>query len=116
MFTSYFSEDCLHAEGGDIVSAVSSMFSETKSEPVDSSIDDVSASTEAKSDISAQMAYFGERSKSSLVLLCFEDALLLCSLKSVIQVSNLIFFLFNKLKYIYIFFSQQCNCCIIGDN
>lgn len=72
-------------EGGDIVSAVSSMFSETKSEPVDSSIDDVSASTEAKSDISAQMAYFGERSKSSLVLLCFEDALLLCSLKSVIQ-------------------------------
>ncbi|XWS65837.1 hypothetical protein CRYUN_Cryun05aG0147900 [Craigia yunnanensis] len=44
-----------------------------------------SASVEAKSDISAQVAYFGERSKSSLVLLWFEDALHLCSLNSVIQ-------------------------------
>ncbi|XVF40714.1 hypothetical protein PTKIN_Ptkin01aG0137000 [Pterospermum kingtungense] len=72
-------------EGGDIASIVSSVISETKAEPVHSSIDHGSASMEAKYDISAQMAYFAERSKSSLVLLCFEDALYLCSLKSVIQ-------------------------------
>ncbi|XVE99772.1 hypothetical protein REPUB_Repub03eG0229800 [Reevesia pubescens] len=72
-------------EGGNIVSAVSSVISETKDEPAHSSTDDGIAPVEAKSEISAEVAYFGERSKSLLILLCFEDALHLCSLKSVIQ-------------------------------
>ena len=92
------------------------MICETKYEPAHSSTDHGSDSVEAKSDISAQVAYFGERSKSSLVLLCFEDAVHLCSLNSVIQVSYLVLFLFNKVQYICIFFYQQCNCFIIGDN
>ncbi|XP_022744121.1 uncharacterized protein LOC111295038 isoform X2 [Durio zibethinus] len=72
-------------EGGNIVSAVSSVISETKYEPTHSSTHHGSASVEAKSDISAEVAYFGERSNGSLILLCFEDALHLCPLKSVIQ-------------------------------
>ncbi|XVE52481.1 hypothetical protein DITRI_Ditri02bG0125600 [Diplodiscus trichospermus] len=70
------------SKGGNLVSLISSVISETKYEPVHSSTESGSASVEAKSGVSAQVAYFGERSKSSLVLICFEDALHLCSLKS----------------------------------
>ncbi|KAG8501402.1 hypothetical protein CXB51_003547 [Gossypium anomalum] len=40
---------------------------------------------EPKSETAAQVAYLGQRSKSLLILLCFEDALHLHSLKSVIK-------------------------------
>ncbi|XP_021295747.1 uncharacterized protein LOC110425226 isoform X2 [Herrania umbratica] len=72
-------------EGGDIVSTVPSESSETKFEPAQSSPDHGITPVEAKSEISAQVAFFGQRLKSLLILLCFEDELHLCSLKSVIQ-------------------------------
>ncbi|GMI79896.1 Tomosyn [Hibiscus trionum] len=72
-------------EGGNIVSVVPTVISETKYEPADSSTDPEIAPVEAKSEISAQVAYLGEKSKSLLILLCFENTLHLCSLKSVIE-------------------------------
>ncbi|KAL4377724.1 hypothetical protein GQ457_02G022120 [Hibiscus cannabinus] len=72
-------------EGGTIVSVVSTVTSETKHEPAHSSTDPEIAPVEAKSEFSAQVAYLGEKSESLLILLCFENALHLCSLKSVIQ-------------------------------
>ncbi|KAK8593214.1 hypothetical protein V6N12_045298 [Hibiscus sabdariffa] len=80
-----FTEMYLHAEGGTIVSVVSTVTSETKHEPAHSSTDPEIAPVEAKSEFSAQVAYLGEKSESLLILLCFENALHLCSLKSVIQ-------------------------------
>lgn len=80
-----------------------SEISETKFEPAHSSPDHGITPVEAKSEISAQVAYFGQRLKSLLILLCFEDALHLCSMKSVIQVSYLMLFLF-QVQYICKFF------------
>ncbi|OMO50078.1 Synaptobrevin [Corchorus capsularis] len=72
-------------DGGDIISAGSSETIETTSEPAHSSTEHGITPVEAKAEISAQLAHFGQRSNSLLILLCFEDALHLCSLKSVIQ-------------------------------
>ncbi|TYI86626.1 hypothetical protein E1A91_D04G078000v1 [Gossypium mustelinum] len=70
-------------EGGNIVS--STVISESKNEPAHSSTDPEIAPVEPKSETAAQVAYLGQRSKSLLILLCFEDALHLHSLKSVIK-------------------------------
>ncbi|MBA0781539.1 hypothetical protein Gotri_002460, partial [Gossypium trilobum] len=71
------------SKGGNIVS--STVISESKSEPAHSSTDPEIAPVEPKSETAAQVAYLGQRSKSLLILLCFEDALHLHSLKSVIK-------------------------------
>nr|KJB76196.1 hypothetical protein B456_012G077100 [Gossypium raimondii] len=70
-------------EGGNIVS--STVISESKNESAHSSTDPEIAPVEPKSETAAQVAYLGQRSKSLLILLCFEDALHLHSLKSVIK-------------------------------
>ncbi|KAG4202303.1 hypothetical protein ERO13_A05G329966v2 [Gossypium hirsutum] len=70
-------------EGGNIVS--STVISESKNEPAHSSTDPEIAPVGPKSETAAQVAYLGQRSKHLLILLCFEDALYLHSLKSVIK-------------------------------
>ncbi|KAA3464229.1 lethal(2) giant larvae protein-like protein 1-like isoform X3 [Gossypium australe] len=71
------------SKGANIVS--STVISESKNEPAHSSTDPEIAPVEPKSETAAQVAYLGQRSKSLLILLCFEDALHLHSLKSVIK-------------------------------
>lgn len=73
------------------------MINESKNEPANSNTDPEIAPVEPKSETAAQVAYLGQSSKSLIILLCFEDALHLHSLKSVIKVPYLIFFL--KIKF-----------------
>ncbi|PPE02248.1 hypothetical protein GOBAR_DD00707 [Gossypium barbadense] len=99
----------IRKEGGNIVS--STVISESKNEPAHSSTDPEIAPVEPKSETAAQVAYLGQRSKSLLILLCFEDALHLHSLKSVIKVPYLIFFL--QIKFAIKIDDKECGLVLL---